>query len=786
MKPFSIRTLFASLLAASSGLVSHAQATWSILIVDTRTGEIAIASATCVERIDLQRETPVLISGIGAVTAQSAVDSSGQNRLLIRDRLLEGITLTDILDELSISDSGHTNRQYGMIDVTGDALTYSGVLNADWAGGQTGRIDLGAPGAEDDLVYAVQGNILTGANVVQAAVDAIIAEDGDLPDRLMAGMIAARFDGGDGRCSCNIQAPTACGPVPPGDFKSAHVGYMLVARLDDMDAARARYVLSGRATGFAFTDFDDDDVDDIVCAWSSGSELKRFENPTDPGQPLTYAREIEGIEVGVSNHLGLEACDLNNDGHTDLALIAGAPSSVVALLSDGAGNYSSPIQLVLSGAPTGFAVGDLNSDGSDELVVSAGANQEIYTIALNLAGDALELLATTSVIGTPRGLTLGHFDADTQLDIAVAQRVDDSVWIGSGDGAGAFTQSQIIADHNQSADVASADLNSDGRDDLAVVSDAGATAAVYLQNADHSFSAQPPVALAGTGNTLTIGDINNDSHSDLVVLTDATRQMRVLTNDGNANFSDTFSTNIGGAASAIALRDLNNNGTLDVYSGGNNTGALSILDNLGDGSFPPSRGFAMGSYFLTLNVPNLRLNDPDPVDLLADMFADWEATKLGVVDATQTRVDAPSRVSISDDRFVARVHLVDRVGTPLDASAVSVEAIGVNGLISLTSSTHIDLGNVLELELSSAELAGEESLIIRIQQGDERIRIMPDTRIRVLERLADFDASGALDVFDVFAFLDAWNAGDLATDVHEDGSIDPQDIAAFIELFLAA
>ena len=423
-------------------------------------------------------------------------------------------------------------------------------------------------------------------------------------------------------------------------------------------------------------------------------------------------------------------------------------------------------------------------DARDELVVSDGSNQAVYTARLNAGGNGLELTATTGVTGTPRGLAVGHFDADALLDLAVAQRVDGTVWVGSGDGTGGFVFAQSITDHDQPAAVASADLNADGREDLAVVSDAGRMAAVYTQNPDHSFAAQTPVTLPGTGNTLVIGDVNDDTHNDLVVLTDATRQMRVLTGDGAGGFVDSFSTNIGGGAQAIALRDLNQNGTLDVYSGGNNTGALSILDNLGDGTFPPSKGFAMGSYFLTLNVPDLRIDDPDPVDLLAGMFADWEATKVGVVDATKTMVQAPSRVQINDGLIRVLVHLVDRDGFPIDASTVDVEVVGEGGLITQTGS-YDGLENIKVVELSADQHAGEESLIIRVQQGDESIRIMPDTRIRVLERIADFDANGTLDIFDVFAFLDAWNAGDTAADLIDDGSINLHDVLLFVDLFLA-
>ena len=49
----------------AAAVTSSANATWSILIANTRTGEIALASATCLQRIDLREETPVLILGVG-------------------------------------------------------------------------------------------------------------------------------------------------------------------------------------------------------------------------------------------------------------------------------------------------------------------------------------------------------------------------------------------------------------------------------------------------------------------------------------------------------------------------------------------------------------------------------------------------------------------------------------------------------------------------------------------------------------------------------------------------
>ncbi len=773
---------FLSLAAALVLTATQAAATWSILIVDTRTGEIAVASATCVERINLQRETPVLITGVGAVTAQSAVDSTGRNRLLIRDRLLEGVPLADIFNELAATDAGHANRQYGMIDTSGDTLTYSGIENAAWAGGHTGRIEMGIPGPQDDLVYAVQGNILSGENVVQAAVNAIVITEGDLADRLMAAMLAARFDGGDGRCSCNNTAPTACGSPPPAPFKSAHVGYMLVARLGDMDAARARYTVTGRATGFAFPDTNNNGIADIVCSWTVGTEIKRFENPTAPGSPLTFARETQGIEIGVANHRRLVQCDLNNDGIADFAVIANSPKSVAAVLGDGLGGYSPPMILALDNTPTGLTFGDLDGSGRDQLVVAVGSSNRVHTVALNGAGTAIEITQTASVPGSPRGITLAYLDSDSILDLAATQRTDSTVWIGAGTGNGAFTFAQTIADNNQPVAIESADLNNDGLADLVVVSDAGRRAGVHLHNADHSFTTAIPIELGATGNSLALGDVTGDGEIDLLVMTDATQQMLVYRNDGQANFAHHFQIRIGGGADTIALADLNNNATLDVYSSSTNSGALSILDNLGDGTFPPSKGFAMGEYFLTLNIDNQRLNDPDPVDQLAALFADWQASKVGIVDAVQSAVAVPSRVE-QGALFSIVVELNDRQTTPVAASTVEIQATAEGGLVQLDSITQTG-NNEYTLVLAADAAIGSDMIVIHTLQSGQKIRLMPDTPVWVIENIADFDANGMLDIFDVFAFLTAFHAGDLATDLDGSGTIEINDAMIYLNRYL--
>ncbi len=208
-------------------LTAPAAATWSILIINLATGEIAIGIATCLVGFDLKPNTIVVVPGYGVAAAQSFVGPQSL-RELIRTGFLNGTPTSVILTQLGIADPGHQSRQYGIASITGGVITFTGTGAGAWAGGVTGQTG--------QFVYAIQGNVLTGQPVVTAAESALIATIGTIGDKLMAAMDAARVMGGDGRCSCSPSAPTSCGAPPANFTKSSHIGLMVVSRPSDLDA----------------------------------------------------------------------------------------------------------------------------------------------------------------------------------------------------------------------------------------------------------------------------------------------------------------------------------------------------------------------------------------------------------------------------------------------------------------------------------------------------------------------------------------------------------------------
>ncbi len=225
-------TLIRSLLLAAALLLlpSAASATWSVIAVDARTGQVVIASATCVSQarlldfpakglMDIQA---IVVPGIGVAAAQAGVDRSRANQRLIYEQLNEGTHPRLILDMLTM-DPSIQSRQFGIVDMQGRMIGFSGRDNRPASLSQQGRV----PGTE--IYFSVQGNILASGAVVRTAARAMVSADGDVVDRVMAAMEAADAAGGDARCTCETE------PVPdaPCDGRNAHVAYILAADPND-------------------------------------------------------------------------------------------------------------------------------------------------------------------------------------------------------------------------------------------------------------------------------------------------------------------------------------------------------------------------------------------------------------------------------------------------------------------------------------------------------------------------------------------------------------------------
>lgn len=157
--------------------------TFSIVGAD-RAGGIGVAVAS--KFLAVGGIVPYLQGGVGAVATQSYVNPRfGPQGLAL---LAQGLPPEEVAARLIAEDGGAAQRQFGLVSAPGESATHTGNACHAWAGGVSG------PG------FAVQGNILTGPDVVEAMHRAW--DEGEalpLPRRLLAALQAGDRAGGDRR-----------------------------------------------------------------------------------------------------------------------------------------------------------------------------------------------------------------------------------------------------------------------------------------------------------------------------------------------------------------------------------------------------------------------------------------------------------------------------------------------------------------------------------------------------------------------------------------------------------
>ena len=168
--------------------LSKGDDTFSIVAVDTLTGQVGSAGASCIQG-------SIIISdihpGIGAVHTQSYWNAINQDSA---SSLMEnGFSPQEIIDWLIDNDAQNdpTIRQYGVVDLLdgGRSAAFTGDNCSDFKGHKIGD------------TYAIQGNILLGQSILDSMEEAFLTQYGTFEERLMASLMAANVTGADTRCT---------------------------------------------------------------------------------------------------------------------------------------------------------------------------------------------------------------------------------------------------------------------------------------------------------------------------------------------------------------------------------------------------------------------------------------------------------------------------------------------------------------------------------------------------------------------------------------------------------
>jgi uncharacterized Ntn-hydrolase superfamily protein len=175
--------------------------TYSIVAFDSATGDLGVAVQSKFPNVG--GLVPWAKAGVGAVATQSLANIDYGQRGL--DLLAEGATAEEALRIVMRGDTLLGDRQVGIVDARGNAASFTGSRDFDWAGGRVGAAHGTGTvvGDKGDVIvgrtFATQANIMVSDRTVQNMAESFQTSKGPLADRLLAALKAGQAGGGDKR-----------------------------------------------------------------------------------------------------------------------------------------------------------------------------------------------------------------------------------------------------------------------------------------------------------------------------------------------------------------------------------------------------------------------------------------------------------------------------------------------------------------------------------------------------------------------------------------------------------
>ncbi len=317
---------------------------------------------------------------------------------------------------------------------------------------------------------------------------------------------------------------------------------------------------------------------DILTA-KTGSYITIFNNGAGGFLPPTRT------DISSSFHHHLR--DINNDGRSDLFYLI-LPSSpftnwvTQVQITNVLGEFAPPVVTQTGISSTTFvneAYADFNNDGKLDVAVStSGPGVSLPAGAARvLLGDGsggFTLSSTNNL--RPRGFQIAtaDFNQDGNQDIAVTSlggscipgECGPALQILFGNGTGNFpTQNVLTQPAYQIMDFVTGDANNDGKVDLIGRSRTTDSVTTLLGTGTGDFVPGGSQLLPGTGLTGTkVADFNNDGKLDAALVSTNFNVAYIVFGDGLGGFTNFYTLGVGISPRNLAIADFNVNGNLDL------------------------------------------------------------------------------------------------------------------------------------------------------------------------------------------------------------------------------
>ena len=379
----------------------------------------------------------------------------------------------------------------------------------------------------------------------------------------------------------------------------------------------------------AVADLNGDDLPDVVTANRGSNDLSLLLRSSGGGFHDPVAHQIAGVDQLVDFALA----DLNLDGEAD-AVVADLSGTIAIAVGAGDGSFSEPSTYAMPASIEHVRVQRINNDNLPDVIAWSGDSNEVFLLLTDASGSLQ--LAQTSVLdsaGRIRDLAVADFNDDELADIAVVDDEANAIVLLEGNGDGTFQLASRVElpPLLRPTLITAHDMDRDGMVDVVVTDDFTDKEFVLFAGADLSLQMPRELELGSGIADLAFADVNSDGFSDVVSADHEQGAYAVRLGNGDGSFRSYSipSTSHGDSPIDATFGDVNGDGWLDVIVPHGGQAEMSVLLNSGDGSLlPPIRAVTA---FPNGSIHVVDLNSDGLDDVVANVGAWNENTVLSLM-----------------------------------------------------------------------------------------------------------------------------------------------------------
>lgn len=287
--------------------------------------------------------------------------------------------------------------------------------------------------------------------------------------------------------------------------------------------------------------------------------------------------------------LAVSVSDLNADTLPDVVVNV-APSSVAVHGGLGGGVFSAASALGVGEFPAALTVADFNGDAKPDVAVANFSSRNV-SILLGDGTGGFSVAAPVAVGTGPFALAAGDVSGDGKADLVVlnGESVNASLLVGNGDGT--FVPSFFAVGPSGGSDVAIGDVSGDGKPDLVV---SGAGIRIILGPLTGTIPAGSVIVPRLASGRLALADLNVDGRLDIAATTFGSNQVATLLNLGGNAYAAPLISNVSWLPTALAVGDVNADGIPDIATANVASDDVSVLEGRPGGAFRAAKQFRTG------------------------------------------------------------------------------------------------------------------------------------------------------------------------------------------------